>query len=151
MLTPRTGYSGEARTLTKLLDAICIQKCAQHEVTILKHDTIGPFFFKDDQSNALTVTKECQISVPDSSRESSRTLMRKNSGSNMIVCLLTLLMLLWHGSERFGEHFISYKAAVEWAPHLPDLHSRFLYLMVLQGQHLPGQPSYHYCIEGSHH
>ena len=55
MLTPNTGCFGDVRTITESLDALCIQKSAQHGV-------IEPLFLEDNRGNALTLTKERYVS-----------------------------------------------------------------------------------------
>ena len=54
--------------------------------------------------------------------------------------------------EKNGLSLIRSKAEMEWAPYSPDLNHRDFFLWVDHpGQPLPGQPSYHCCIEGSHY
>ena len=72
-------------------------------VAISKHDIIGPFFFKDDHGIAVTVTKERYVPVLEQfwgELDKHEDLDEKESGSSMMVPLLTLLMLPWLGSMK---------------------------------------------------
>ena len=101
-------------------------------VAISTHGIIGPFFFEDDHSIAVTVTKERYVPVLEQfwgELDKHEDLDEKEQwfqqdGAPPHTANVTMAWL----REKFGKRLISRKAEVEWAPHSPELNPPDLFL-----------------------
>ena len=130
-------YWGSERPNEVLQRPLHSVKCTAW-AAISKHGIIGPFFFEDDQGNAVTVTKERYVGVlcmfwralrlrsrrQGANRVDMGTQWFQQDGATPHTANLSLTWL----DQKFPNRLISRKREPEWAPHSPDLNPLDFYL-----------------------